>query len=269
MRTPLRTLAALALASVTLAAPALATAKSPGHHKATPAGRSTRVPTARGQSDGGSLYVASGATSTTSTPATPTKPAPNGGTTLAQQQGSTGPSGATGRSGSASATGGASEPSGPSGATGATGSTGSPGGAASRARILPDGLAQAPADAPAAVKAAIAAGNQLIGQPYVYGGGHLSFISNGYDCSGAVSYALHGGNLLASPLDSSQLELWGETGAGAWITVYSNPTHAYVDIAGIRFDTSRAGDPGGLTGPRWRPELASNKGFLARHFPGL
>jgi cell wall-associated NlpC family hydrolase len=273
MRTPLRTLAALALASATLAAPAPAAAKPSSHHKAKPAGRSTRVPTAGGQGDGSALYVASGPTGTTSTPASVTKAASDGGTTVVGEQGSTGPSGATGRSGvSVSATGGASEPAGSTGSTGATGSTGStgsPGGAASRARILPDGLAQAPADAPAAVKAAIAAGNQLIGQPYVYGGGHLSFVSNGYDCSGAVSYALHGGSLLAAPLDSSELELWGEPGAGAWITVYTNPTHAYVDIAGIRFDTSRAGDPGGLTGPRWRPLLSSNKGFLARHFPGL
>jgi cell wall-associated NlpC family hydrolase len=270
MRTPLRMLAALALASVTLVATAPAAAKPAGHHRAKPAGRSTRVSTAGGQSDGGSLYIASGAPSTTSTRTTAAKPAPDGGTTLSQQQGSTGPSGATGSSGpSVAATGGASEPSGSTGSTGATGATGSPGGAASRARILPDGLAQAPADAPAAVKAAIAAGNQLIGQPYVYGGGHLSFVSNGYDCSGAVSYALHGGNLLASPLDSSQLELWGEPGAGAWITVYTNPAHAYVDIAGIRFDTSRAGDPDGLSGPRWRPLLSSNKGFVERHFPGL
>ena len=119
-----------------------------------------------------------------------------------------------------------------------------------------------------AVKQAIAAGNQLIGQPYVYGGGHASFISNGYDCSGTVSYALHGANLLTAPLDSSEFEQWGAAGAGDWITVYTNPQHAYVDIAGIRLDTSRAGDPGGQSGPRWRPLLASNRGFAARHFPG-
>jgi hypothetical protein len=137
------------------------------------------------------------------------------------------------------------------------------------ARILADGLAQAPAAAPAAVKEAIAAGNQLIGQPYVYGGGHQSFISHGYDCSGAVSYALHGANLLASPLDSSELELWGSPGPGSWITVYANAGHTYMDIAGIRFDTSTAGDPGGKQGPRWRPLLRSNAGYVVRHPAGL
>jgi cell wall-associated NlpC family hydrolase len=273
MRKPLRTLAVIALAAAVFGAPTAATAKTSSHHKAKPAGRSTRVPTGV-QLDGGALYVASGAT-TGSTSAPAIKPAADGGTTLAEQHGATGASGPTG----ASAPTGPTRPTGPtgpisvdggaSGPTGATGATGAPTGAASRARILADGLAVAPADAPAAIKQAIAAGNQLIGQPYVYGGGHLSFVSNGYDCSGAVSYALHGGGLLALPLDSSELELWGSAGAGAWMTVYTNPAHAYVDIAGIRFDTSSAGDPGGLSGPRWRPPLKSNKGFFARHFPGL
>jgi hypothetical protein len=137
------------------------------------------------------------------------------------------------------------------------------------ARILPDGHAVAPADAPAAVKQAIAAANQLIGQPYVYGGGHKSFVSRGYDCSGAVSYALHGADLLAYPLDSTGFQTWGAAGRGHWITVFTNPGHAYVDIAGIRFDTSTGGDPGGLSGPRWRPLLHSNKGFQARHPAGF
>jgi hypothetical protein len=75
--------------------------------------------------------------------------------------------------------------------------------------------------------------------------------------------------MLAAPLDSSSLELWGSAGRGLWITVFTNPTHAYVDIAGIRFDTSRAGDPGGKNGPRWRPLLASHAGFAARHPAGL
>jgi cell wall-associated NlpC family hydrolase len=274
MRKPLRTLAVVALAAAMFGAPTAATAKtSSHHHKAKPAGRSTPVPTG-GQPDGGALYVASGPT-TGSTSASATKPAADGGTTAAEQHGATGPTGATGASaptgptgptGPISVGGGASVPTGP---TGATGATGAPSGAASRARILANGLAVAPADAPAAVRQAIAAGNQLIGQPYVYGGGHLSFVSKGYDCSGAVSYALHGGGLLALPLDSSELELWGTAGAGAWMTVYTNPAHAYVTIAGIRFDTSSAGDPGGLSGPRWRPLLKSNKGFFARHFPGL
>ncbi|MGD0385486.1 MAG: hypothetical protein ABSB73_05055 [Solirubrobacteraceae bacterium] len=267
MRKPLRTLAVVALAAATFGAPTAAAAKTPTHHKAKPAGRSTRAATG-GQPDGGALYVASGAT-TGSTSAPATKPAANGGTTQAEQHGTTGPTGATGATGSTGATGPIAVGGGASAPTGSTGAIGAPSGAASRARILANGLAVAPANAPAAVKQAIAAGNQLIGQPYVYGGGHLSFVSKGYDCSGAVSYALHGGGLLALPLDSSELELWGNAGAGAWITVYTNPTHAYVTIAGIRFDTSSAGDPGGLSGPRWRPELKSNKGFFARHFPGL
>ncbi len=137
------------------------------------------------------------------------------------------------------------------------------------ARILASGLAVAPANAPAVVREAIDAGNELIGKPYVYGGGHKSFISAGYDCSGAVSFALHGGGLLASPLDSTDFETWGLAGAGTWITIYTNPTHAFMDIAGIRLDTSTAGDPGGKSGPRWRPLLRSHAGFIARHPQGL
>jgi cell wall-associated NlpC family hydrolase len=193
--------------------------------------------------------------------------------------GSSGPVGPTGASGATGTTtaGGASAPGAPTGATGSsgptgpTGSTGPTGPTTSGpvAKILANGLAEAPAGAPLAVRQAIAAANQLIGQPYVYGGGHKSFISHGYDCSGAVSYALHGGGLLASPLDSGSLEQWGSAGRGSWITVFTNAGHAYVDIAGIRFDTSRAGDPNGKDGPRWRPLLASNAGFIARHPAGL
>jgi hypothetical protein len=138
-----------------------------------------------------------------------------------------------------------------------------------QARILPSGLAEAPADAPPVVRAVIAAGNQLIGKPYLWGGGHQSWISPGYDCSGTVSYALHGGALLSSPLDSTGFESWGLAGPGQWITVYTNPVHAYMEIAGIRLDTSRLGDPNGATGPRWRPLLASHTGFAARHPAGL
>jgi hypothetical protein len=132
------------------------------------------------------------------------------------------------------------------------------------ATILPDGYAAAPAGAPLAVQQAIWAGNQLIGLPYLYGGGHASFIAPGYDCSGTVSYALHGGGLLATTLDSTGFETWGNAGAGAWITVYTNPAHAFVEIAGIRLDTSAAGDPGGLSGPRWRPLLTLTSAFQMR-----
>jgi hypothetical protein len=136
------------------------------------------------------------------------------------------------------------------------------------ARILPDGYAAAPIGAPAAIQQAIWAGNQLIGLPYSFGGGHGSFISSGYDCSGSVSYALHGGGLLSAPLDSSEFFGWGDDGPGRWITVYTSAGHAFVEIAGIRLDTSTAGDPGGLEGPRWRPLLYAHAGYVARHPAG-
>jgi cell wall-associated NlpC family hydrolase len=134
-----------------------------------------------------------------------------------------------------------------------------------RARILADGYAAAPSDAPPAVQEAIWSANQLIGLPYEYGGGHGSFISSGYDCSGTVSFALHGGGMLSAPLDSGQFIDWEAPGIGRWVTVYANGGHAFVDIAGIRLDTSTAGDPGGGQGPRWRPLLSSSAGYVARH----
>jgi cell wall-associated NlpC family hydrolase len=138
------------------------------------------------------------------------------------------------------------------------------------ATLLPNGYAAAPESAPQEVKDAIAAANGIIGKPYVYGGGHnTKFLSRGYDCSGTISYALHGGNLLTSPLDSSSFMKWGEKGPGSWITVYTNPGHAFAVIAGLRLDTSAAGDPTGGKGPRWRPVLRSAKGFSARHPDGL
>jgi len=133
-----------------------------------------------------------------------------------------------------------------------------------------NGLAAAPAAAPDAVKQAIWAANAIIGRPYRYGGGHSrGFVDRGYDCSGTVSVALHGADLLDSPLDSSSFLRWGQSGAGDWITVYTNPGHAYAVIAGLRLDTSAAGDPSGLKGPRWRPNLRSSRGFKARHPVGL
>jgi len=115
------------------------------------------------------------------------------------------------------------------------------------ATLNPDGSASAPADAPQQVKDVIAAANAIRDTPYVWGGGHGSFDSSGYDCSGAVSYALHGGGFLDSPLDSTGLMSWGEPGAGNWITVYANSGHAWAMIAGLRWDTS---DSGG-DGPSW------------------
>jgi cell wall-associated NlpC family hydrolase len=137
------------------------------------------------------------------------------------------------------------------------------------AKILPSGYAAAPADAPAAVQQAIFAANQIVGLPYVYGGGHQAFIASGYDCSGTVSFALHGGSLLTAPMDSSQFMRWGVPGHGQWITIFSSPSHVYMTIAGIRLDTSTAGDPSRLPGPRWRPVRSSNRGFKVRTIAGL
>ncbi len=111
----------------------------------------------------------------------------------------------------------------------------------------------------------IAAANSIATTPYVWGGGHGSFSSSGYDCSGAVSFALNGGGFLSSPLDSTGLETWGVPGAGSWITVYANSGHAWAVIAGLRWDTS--GDVSG-TGPRWHTDIASTAGFIARHPSG-
>jgi cell wall-associated NlpC family hydrolase len=130
---------------------------------------------------------------------------------------------------------------------------------------LVDGVAKAPAGAPKAVKRAIRAGNKLQDKPYRYGGGHKSFVDTAYDCSGTVSFALHGGKLLASPLDSTSFMSWGLAGPGRWITVYANAGHAYAVIAGLRLDTSGTGG----SGPRWLSVERDTSGFVARHPAGL
>ena len=139
--------------------------------------------------------------------------------------------------------------------------------------ILPDGTAVAPPEAPPQVHAAVQAANKIVGKPYRYGGGHAKIEDTGYDCSGTISYALGkpGANVLEGgiPLNSSGFMRWGEAGPGEWITVYTNPGHAYVVIAGMRLDTSAAGDPGGRKGPRWRPTLRGTRGYKARHPEGL
>jgi cell wall-associated NlpC family hydrolase len=124
--------------------------------------------------------------------------------------------------------------------------------------------AVAPLNAPPVVQRVIAAANHIRTTPYIWGGGHGSFVSSGYDCSGAVSYALHGGKLLTTPLTSGSLETFGEAGPGRWITIYANASHAYMVVAGLRFDT--AGDTSG-TGPRWHPTTAAAAGgrFVVRH----
>ncbi len=131
--------------------------------------------------------------------------------------------------------------------------------------LTSDGLASAPRNAPPAVKAAIAAANSISTTPYVWGGGHGSWYSYGYDCSGAVSFALYGAGLLDTPLTSGSLESYGEPGPGRWITIYANATHTYAVIAGLRWDT--VGDATG-TGPRWHVEPPYPEGFVVRHPTG-
>jgi hypothetical protein len=139
-----------------------------------------------------------------------------------------------------------------------------------RARII-DGLAYAPSYAPIQVKRAIWAGDRIRHKPYIYGGGHAAWTAAGYDCSGAVSYVLHAAGLLGQPLDSTGFESWGRSGLGRWITVWTNAGHAFIQIAGIRFDTSSLDDPNPPpgTGPRWRPFIRDPQGFMARHPAGL
>jgi hypothetical protein len=131
------------------------------------------------------------------------------------------------------------------------------------ARLLPSGKAVAPATAPLRVKRAIAYANKIRKTNYVWGGGHASFESKGYDCSGAVSYMLHGAKMLSAPMASGSLESWGKGGKGKWITVYANGGHTYAEVAGLRWDTS------GGPGPRWHRAGRSNAGFVVRHYKGF
>jgi hypothetical protein len=133
------------------------------------------------------------------------------------------------------------------------------------------GLAYAPSYAPLQVQRAIWAGNVIRHKPYIYGGGHGKWNDAGYDCSGSVSYVLHAAGLIKTSMDSGEMMNWGLGGAGAWITVYTNPGHAFIEIAGIRFDTSAEQDPNppAGSGPRWRPLVASSAGFIARHPAGF
>ena len=129
------------------------------------------------------------------------------------------------------------------------------------------GKAIAPRGAPRRVKRVITAANRLVGKPYRYGGGHRAFSSrldSGYDCSGSVSYALYGGRFLRSPLDSSSFMRWARSGPGRWITVYTNPGHAYVVVAGLRFDTGMRDDPR-TTGPAWSKRLRRSSSYQPRH----
>jgi hypothetical protein len=139
-----------------------------------------------------------------------------------------------------------------------------------KAKIL-RGVAYAPSYAPIQVQRAIWAGNAIRNKPYVYGGGHGAWISSGYDCSGSVSYLLHAAGLTNAAMDSGTMMSWGAPGLGQWITVYTSPGHAFVQVAGIRLDTSAEQDPRGArgSGPRWRPVMKRTRGFVPRHLVGL
>jgi hypothetical protein len=160
-----------------------------------------------------------------------------------------------------------------------TGGTGSPGSTTTTttptapsgtAQLQSDGTALAPANAPRPVRKAIAAANKIHTRPYIWGGGHGSFKSRGYDCSGAVSYVLHAAGILRSPMASGPLMRWGSPGLGSWITVYANSGHAWMTIAGLRYDTSSAGESLNQgSGPRWRANMRSGSGYTARFYPGL
>ncbi len=134
-----------------------------------------------------------------------------------------------------------------------------------QAYIGADGLAVAPSSAPDQVKQIIEAGNEIATKPYKYGGGHARWNDSGYDCSGSLSYVLHAAGLLEAPLDSGAFMRWGEPGRGTWVTVRANAGHAYLIVAGLRFDTSARK----RTGNRWSEQMRSARGFRGRHPEGL
>jgi cell wall-associated NlpC family hydrolase len=133
------------------------------------------------------------------------------------------------------------------------------------AEVLKNGIALPPIESPAAVHNIIEAGNSIARTPYLWGGGHGKWLDKGYDCSGSVSYALAAGGLLNGPLDSGRLMSWGKPGPGKWVTIYTNPGHVFMVVAGVRFDTSGTRS----TGSRWQSAMRSSGGFVARHPEGL
>jgi cell wall-associated NlpC family hydrolase len=137
------------------------------------------------------------------------------------------------------------------------------------AMIRRNGLAAVPTGAPAAVRAIIGAANQIIGKPYKWGGGHGRLFDSGYDCSGSVGYALIRAGLLGYPMVSGTIAHWGANGVGRFVTIYANKSHAYMEVAGLRLDTSSVGDGGGQSGVRWRPPIGKRFGFAVRHIAGL
>jgi cell wall-associated NlpC family hydrolase len=132
-----------------------------------------------------------------------------------------------------------------------------------QARVLRDGTAQAPSDAPDVVKRVILAANEIAKFPYKWGGGHGSWRDSGYDCSGSVSFALAGAGFLNRPLASGALARWGQDGPGDWITIYANGGHTFMVVAGLRFDTSGRG----RAGTRWQDGARPTGGFAVRHPP--
>jgi cell wall-associated NlpC family hydrolase len=134
-----------------------------------------------------------------------------------------------------------------------------------KATALPNGVALPPLEAPIEVKQIIEAGNVIARSPYKWGGGHGRWVDTGYDCSGSVSFALAAAGLLAGPLASGPLMSWGEPGRGKWVTVWSSPGHVFMEVAGLRFDTSGRQ----VTGSRWQNAMRSTSGFVARHPAGL
>jgi cell wall-associated NlpC family hydrolase len=144
-----------------------------------------------------------------------------------------------------------------------------------RARLLADGMAAAPAGAPPAVKGIIAAGNQIVGKPYTYGGGHgtpLNEVASTYDCSSSVEHLLYGGRLLGVSYDaaSGTLESFGRPGRGRWVTIYASADHVFIYVAGLRWDTHNAAGPDdGSAGIGWHPLVRDAAGFVKRHPVGL
>jgi hypothetical protein len=134
-----------------------------------------------------------------------------------------------------------------------------------KATALPNGVALPPLEAPEEVKQIIEAGNIIARSPYLWGGGHGKWLDKGYDCSGSVSFALAAAGLLSGPLASGPLMSWGEPGRGKWVTIYANDGHVFMEVAGIRFDTSGRQ----VTGSRWQNAMRSTSGFVARHPAGL
>jgi cell wall-associated NlpC family hydrolase len=138
-------------------------------------------------------------------------------------------------------------------------------GSVDQATALSNGIAVPPLEAPDSIRRMIEAGNSIARTPYIWGGGHGKWIDKGYDCSGSVSFVLAAAGYLQGPLDSGHLAQWGDAGPGKWVTIYANATHVFMEVAGIRFDTSGQR----VTGSRWQNDGRPTAGFAVRHPPGL